>query len=182
MWTAREHRRARFVREQEDYIRSCGLVNEGRVQEEWTRFVLAMMPPITFMGLFTFPEGFGGTDRRSWTLHHFLEGWCGQGHYLAAQEPHASGDVHFHVVGAEQVRRLSVMDAWKVETRGGLAWVQVPRHAEDAVGYCVKYVSKGYLSGQSELRLGEPASPPEAFMVRRGFRNPWRPRRPGEGL
>lgn len=190
MWTpeqARGRRRRRYVAELEDYVKLCGLANEGTVQEAWTRLVLSKMPPITFMGLFTFPERFGSADRRRWTYYQFMEEWSGQGHYLAAEEPHQSGDIHFHAVGADHLRHLSMHDAWEVATRcgpekrGGFARIEAPRSMEDAVGYCVKYVSKSYLSGQCDLRIGSPAEPPEAFIVRRGFRNPWRPRRPGAG-
>lgn len=180
-WSDEQKRRARFLAGQEAYARECAAMAGRSVEEEWTRFVLEKMPPITFMGTFTFPE-WQGADRRRWTLHHFLNAWCGTGHYLAAEEPHKSGKVHFHAVGAEHLRHLSMHDAWRVETGGGYARIEKPRSAHDAVAYCVKYITKAYLTGQGELRLGEPASPAEPFVVRRGFRNPWRPRRPEEAV
>lgn len=186
-WTAKQHRRARYLKGLEDWVKSAALAGEDRVKEEWSRLVLAKMPPITFMGLFTFPERFGSADRRRWTYYQFMEEWSGQGNYLAAEEPHQKGDIHFHAVGADHLRHLSMHDAWEVATRcgpekrGGFARIEAPRCMEDAVGYCVKYVSKGYLSGQCDLRIGSPAEPEEDYLVRRGFLNPKRPREPGKG-
>lgn len=193
MWTpaqAAARRRARFVRDQEDYIQACGLVNDGLIKEEWSRFVLGMMPPITWMGSFNFPAEFGGPARRRWTFYRFMEERLREGHYLAAEEPHQSGDIHFHAVGAGYFRHLSMHDSWEMATRcghewrGGFARIEPPKSVDDVVGYCVKYVAKGHLSGRSDLRLGTPAPQRAGWehLVKRGFNPPWRPPQPGAGL
>jgi hypothetical protein len=84
-----------------------------------------------------------GEDRRRWQAEHFLRKWLA-GKWVAAWERHMDGRLHCHVLAEDSggLRRLSMMDAWEVES-GGYARVEEVRDVMAAALYIGKYMLKG---------------------------------------
>jgi hypothetical protein len=92
-----------------------------------------------------------GEDRRRWQAVSFVRRWLRGAKWVLAWERHRDGRLHAHVLAEDPgVRRLSMMDAWEVES-GGYARVEVLRSPMQAAGYLLKYVTKG--GDQLELSL-----------------------------
>jgi hypothetical protein len=84
-----------------------------------------------------------GEERRRWQAVEFLRRWLKGGRWVLAWERHRDGRLHAHVLAEDPgVRRLSMVDAWEVES-GGYARVEAVRNPMQAAAYLLKYVTKG---------------------------------------
>jgi hypothetical protein len=148
-------RRYRAVREREAYIISCAFSGSSRASDlrMLTAHVILKRLHPQVMATLTFPERTGEDRRRQETLA-FLRRWWPEGKWVVAFERHRSGRLHAHALAetpGREVRRLSMMDAWQVDT-GGYARVEQVRDQEQAAAYIGKYIVK---EEDGELQFGE---------------------------
>ena len=161
VWTperARQRRRQRWEADLTAYAESCehtGRRLREKVHQATAEMIRERLQP-NIMATLTFPVDTRSPDRRRWYIGHFLRTWLRRGQYVYAVEPHKSGLLHAHAVANQPgLRRLSMHDAWHVET-GGFALVEQVRDGEASIqhltGYILKYITRG---DQGELEFGD---------------------------
>lgn len=160
VWTperARQQRRRRWQRDLTAYAASCehtGKRLREKVHAATADMIRERLQP-NIMATLTFPASKKSADRRRWFAGNFLRTWLRRGQYVYTVEPHKSGLLHAHAVANEPgIRRLSMHDAWHVET-GGFAFIEPVQDGEAATrhvtAYILKYITRG---DQGELELG----------------------------
>lgn len=146
----RAQRLRRFRQERERYIRNCAFTGEGMastVRQLTAHKILEWLDHGRpwLMLTYTFPEQFGSDERRRFAVRDMTGRWIGKrgGKVVLGYERHRSGKLHAHALAEDPgIRRLSMMDAWTVET-GGYMRCAVVQSREDAAAYVAKYIVKG---------------------------------------
>lgn len=148
----RLERRRKWKQRLERYIIDCaysGAAQEEHVGTLTAQLISSRLDPNLMITL-TFPAQVG-EDRRRFEVLGFLRKWLKSGRYAVAFERHRSGKLHAHAVAQEEgVRRLSMKDAWEVES-GGWGRVELVQDRNAAVSYVAKYITK---QDQGELEFG----------------------------